>query len=180
MDNKYKNDETMIYVGSTIAPLYKRFACHKADSKNPEKNMKLFSKMNETDINDWYIELYEDCSCERREQLLRREGQVIREIGTLNKQIAGRTIKEWAEDNKEQLKEYHKEWREDNKEKTKEYNQEYIKENKDKIKQQTSERIFCECGCGVRRNNIAAHKQTPKHERIMKELAKKEILDEQI
>ena len=182
MDNKYKNgkiytirnknDNTLIYVGSTIGPLYKRFSQHKIDSKKPEnKNRQIYIKMNETnfnDFNDWYIELYEDYPCERREQLLQREGQVIREIGTLNKQIAGRTIKEWAEDNKEQLKEYHKEWREDNKEKTKEYNQEYIKENKDKIKQQTSERIFCECGCGVRRNNIAAHKQTPKHERIMK------------
>jgi hypothetical protein len=37
----------------------------------------------------WYIELNEDCPCERKEQLTQREGQVIREIGTLNKRIKG-------------------------------------------------------------------------------------------
>ena len=47
MDNKYKNgkiytirnrsNEALIYVGSTIGPLYKRFALHKSVSKKPEK-----------------------------------------------------------------------------------------------------------------------------------------------
>ena len=46
--------------------------------------------MNETDINDWYIELYEDCPCERKEQLTQREGQVIREVATLNMIISGK------------------------------------------------------------------------------------------
>jgi len=47
--------------------------------------------MRETNINDWYIELYEDFPTERKEQLNKREGVIIREIGTLNKNIAGRT-----------------------------------------------------------------------------------------
>jgi hypothetical protein len=51
--------------------------------------------MKETDMKDWYIELYEDYICERKEQLTQREGQVIREIGTLNKLIAGRTKQEY-------------------------------------------------------------------------------------
>ena len=95
MDNKYKNgkiytirnknDDSLIYVGSTIGPLYKRFSNHKSAAKNPYcANTLLYKKISETDINDWYIELYEDCECERREHLTRREGQIIREIGTLN------------------------------------------------------------------------------------------------
>jgi hypothetical protein len=36
---------------------------------------------------DWYIELYEDFAHERMEQLLKREDDVIREIGALKKQI---------------------------------------------------------------------------------------------
>ena len=47
--------------------------------------------MRETNINDWYIEFYEDFPTERKEQLNKREGVIIREIGTLNKNIAGRT-----------------------------------------------------------------------------------------
>ena len=46
------------------------------------------------DWNDWYIELYENYPCENKEQLNKREGEIIREIGTVNKQIAGRTYKE--------------------------------------------------------------------------------------
>ena len=80
-----RNDDTLIYVGSTVQPLYKRFSKHKSDSKNPYcANTLLYKKISETDINDWYIELYEDVPCDRKEQLTRREGQVIREIGTLN------------------------------------------------------------------------------------------------
>ena len=108
---RYKNDNSLIYVGSTVQPLYKRFAMHKVHSKDPKnENILLYNKFNETDINDWYIELYEDCPCERREQVTQREGQVIREIGTLNKNIAGRTCKEWREENKDKINEKHKEY----------------------------------------------------------------------
>ena len=140
-----KNDDSLIYVGSTIGPLHKRWYEHKSDSKKPvNENRLLYSKMKETDINDWYIELYEDYSCERKEQLTQREGQVIREIGTLNKIIAGRTNKEWFEENKTHIKEYKKEYQETNKEKIKEYNEnnkgkkkeynkQYKETNKEKI-----------------------------------------------
>jgi hypothetical protein len=168
MDNKYKNgkiytiryrnDDALIYVGSTVVPLCKRWSQHKTDSKKGKnENRQLYIKMNETDINDWYIELYEDCSYERREQLLQREGQVIREIGTLNMIISGRTNKEWFEENKTHVKEYKKE-----------YHKEYKEDNKEYIK----EKILCECGCSIYRNNIARHKQTRNHLDIMKELAK--------
>ena len=46
------------------------------------------------DWNDWYIEKWK-FPCENKEQLNKREeGEMIREIGTVNKQIAGRTYKE--------------------------------------------------------------------------------------
>ena len=170
---RYKNDDSLIYVGSTVQPLYKRWSQHKSDSKNPEKeNIQLYSKMNETDINDWYIELYEDCSYERREQLLQREGQVIREIGTLNKNITGRTNKEYRKDNKEKYQTYGKEFREDNKEKIQEFKKEWYQNNKEQIRTRVNELVFCDCGCSVNMSNIARHNKSPKHAMIMKELAK--------
>jgi hypothetical protein len=42
----------------------------------------------------WYIELYEN-----KEQLCRREVEIIRLMGTLNSEIAGRTRKEWGKEN---------------------------------------------------------------------------------
>ena len=110
-DNKYKNskiytlrnknDNNLIYVGSTIQPLYKRFSAHKKNSKY--KNTLLYKKMNETDLNDWYIELYEDYPCERKEQLNKREGEIIREIGTLNKYIAGGAVTKYINIDNEHL-----------------------------------------------------------------------------
>jgi hypothetical protein len=44
-----------------------------------------------------YIYIYEDFPCNSKQELNRREGEVIREIGTINKQIAGRTKKEYPE-----------------------------------------------------------------------------------
>ena len=99
-----KNDDSLIYVGSTVQPLFKRWFEHKSKANNKKYetyNKLLYQKIRETNIEDWYIELYEEFSCENKEQLNKREGQIIREIGTLNKQIAGRTSKEYIEDNKD-------------------------------------------------------------------------------
>ena len=120
-----KNDDTLIYVGSTVQPLFKRWHQHKK-SINNEKSIKynypLYKKIRETNIEDWYIELYEEFSCENKEQLNKREGQIIREIGTLNKRIEGRTHKEWYEANRNIILE-----------KNKEYNKEYYEANKQKV-----------------------------------------------
>jgi hypothetical protein len=128
--------------------------------------------MKETDMKDWYIELYEDYPCERKDQLSQREGQVIREIGTLNTRIAGRTIQEWNEDNQEKIQEY----RENHKETKKEFNKEYYQNNKEKLKEYHkeygAERVVCDCGCTSRRDQIERHKRSLKHGKIMKELAK--------
>jgi hypothetical protein len=72
---------------------------------------------------------YENYPCENEEQLNKREGEIIREIGTVNNYIAGRTLEEYYEDNKEKRKGY----RETNKDKTKsddEKRKESRKENK--------------------------------------------------
>ena len=116
---RYKNDDSLIYVGLTVQPLFKRWHQHKKNSIN-EKSIKynypLYKKIRETNIEDWYIELYEEFSCENKEQLNKREGQIIREIGTLNKRIEGRTPKEYRDSNKELISEKKKIYNKNNKE----------------------------------------------------------------
>ena len=92
-----------IYVGSTIQSLAVRMSGHR---RTYEKNKGLGkSKEIVKNINDWKIELHESYPCNTRQELCRREGEVIREIGTLNKCIAGRTQKERYHEYKDKLKE---------------------------------------------------------------------------
>ena len=73
-----KNDDTLIYVGSTTQPLFKRWYEHKFRLKNEKYNNILNQKMKETNIEDWYVELYEDFPTERKEQLNKRQGEIIK------------------------------------------------------------------------------------------------------
>jgi len=85
------------------------------------------------DWGDWYIELYEDFSCDNKEQLCKREGEFIREIVTLNKQIAGRTAKEWGEDSPDKKRASCKKYPENHREERLEYKKEYKEKRKEKI-----------------------------------------------
>jgi hypothetical protein len=93
---------------------------------------------------DWsicYIELYENYNCNNKEELNKKEGEIIRlfmndiNYNVINKCIAGRTRKEWCEDNENYLKEWCKEYRNnpDNKDKIKESHLKWRENNRDII-----------------------------------------------
>ena len=148
-------DNNLIYVGSTTQQLSKRMVEHRSKhNKEPSENFTkpLYVKMRELGIEIFYIELYEDFPCERKEQLEKREGEVIREIGTLNRVIAGVQYRQ----NK---KEYHKE---------------YYSANHDELRQKQNaygrEKLTCECGCVSTNNGIFTHKKSKKHSKLMESL----------
>jgi hypothetical protein len=98
---RYRGDNNLVYVGSTTQNLSARMGAHRRKCRNAndiEYNKYLYQKMREVNnIDNWYIELYQASPCENKEQLCREEGKVIREIGILNQQIAGRTRTEYEE-----------------------------------------------------------------------------------
>ena len=163
-----KSNDEMVYVGSTIEQLCSRFSKHKYESKR-KPNIYFYSFVENWD--DWYIELYENIKCENKEQLLKREGEVMREIGTLNKVIAGSSISISEQD-------YMKRYREENKEKIKElkllnYNQnkEIILE-KSKIRYENNkEKVKCSCGCFTSKHHIKRHEKSSKHVNLIKLLS---------
>jgi hypothetical protein len=177
---RHKNDDSLIYVGSTVQALYQRWVMHIAACLNLKYQTPLYKKMREYDINDWYIELYEDIECEKKEQLLKREGEVIRQIGTLNKVIAGgsdkKTRKEIYEKYKDKSKETQKKYYEKNKEKYQEYQKKYQEANKEKLqawyKEKRSIHMTCVCGCVYTVQHKIRHMKSQKHINIMKELTK--------
>ena len=177
-----RTDETLIYVGSTIQPLTKRWGDHKNQTKY--QNMLIYKTIN-NNWNDWYIELYEEYPCENKEQLCKREGEVIRLIGTLNSRIEGRTRQEYYQDNKKELLQIKKEYYENHKEYITQYkklyhinNKEHIhqikkenyEDNKDNILTKLRERITCECGCILSRGNTTRHKKSLKHIQLLENI----------
>ena len=138
-----RSDDTLIYVGSTTRALSQRMTEHRSNCKLG-KCVSLYDYIVNDDWGDWYIELYEVYPCNSKEELLKKEGDIIRQIGTINKCIAGRTRKEWCEDNAEYKKEYNKKYREENAEKYKKYreeNAEYIKEKHKKYYEDNADKI---------------------------------------
>ena len=84
------NDD--IYVGSTCNILTKRFSHHKAIIST-EQQRPLYKLMAEIGFERFRIELIENYPCKDKYELRQREGHYIREMGTLNICIAGRTKK---------------------------------------------------------------------------------------
>ena len=96
-----------VYIGSTVQPLHKRFHDHKTTLTS-----KKYTTAREVlKCGEAKIELIEDYPCEKKSELNRREGQVMR--GYDNRvivKIAGRTPAEWRADNKEHIAAYQKEY----------------------------------------------------------------------
>ena len=170
------DDDKAIYVGSTIQPLSTRMAKHRSGN-----DCTLYHYVN-CNWDNWYIELYEEYPCNNKQLLEKREGEVIRLIGSINKRIEGRTKKEYREDNKEKKEKIDKQYRKDNKEKLqkyfKEYHidnkekkiekaKEYYENNKEKVKEYKKQyqkiKVICDhCGCEVCKKGLNRHQKTNK------------------
>ena len=78
------NDNSLIYVGRTTQSLSKRWYDHKISIKYYSELP--FYKLI-TDVNDWYIQLEEEFPCDNKEQLEKREYEIMRDISTLNSKL---------------------------------------------------------------------------------------------
>ena len=191
-----------IYVGSTTQPLSKRMVWHRSTMKREKIcNRKVYKHMNDLGIENFYIELYESYPCNSCEELTKREGQIIRDIGTLNMTIAGQNGKEYREANKEKISEQRKEfyrankgqileqrkeyyeankgqiheqkkcYRETNQDKIKEHMKAYYKDNKDTILQGKCKPYTCECGRTIQYGIKARHFRSKVHKDYMSSIS---------
>ena len=95
-----------VYIGSTCSSLLKRMCSHKSEYKRLLKGEKFNKKTSHQVLKyaDAFIELIEVFPCNSKQELLKREGEIIRTTPhCVNDKIAGRTDKEWLEDNKEHV-----------------------------------------------------------------------------
>lgn len=183
----HKTDK--FYIGSTTQPLHKRLYEHRGKYKaNKRDNMSSFIIL---DMGDEYIELLETFKCESKNELEKREGELIREHrnNCVNMLIAGRTHKEWYEDhrdeqiervknyvenNRDKVSAYQKQYGIDHKEDIKEYREnnrdklskqykQWAKDNKDKLIERMKIKTTCQCGITYNKTHKNRHEQSKKH-----------------
>ena len=125
------------YIGSTTQPLSKRLSCHKGKYKNYLDGKTNYTTSFEIiEYGDAYIELLEECPCDNKMMLHKKEGGCIRnEPNCVNKVITGRTQREYKIDNADKIKQYLVKYVEQNADKIKAQQKQY-RENKKKMEQQ--------------------------------------------
>ena len=137
------DDDT--YVGSTVARLSKRMSKHREDMRQETRKSRLYEKMRELGSDKFCIELLEECPVDNIEQLRKKEGEYIRQQGTLNMSIAGRSKKEWIEENIDERKEFLTNYYRNNPEKFKQY------------QENNKQKVACLCGSTVSKHHWKEH-----------------------
>jgi len=158
----------LVYVGSTTQTLSARKKGHKRDYNCWLEGKTTFvSSFKIIELGDYYIELEEYFTCNSKEELNRREGEIIRQTNCVNKVVPGRTKKEYYEENKDKINKKHKKHYEKNKEKILEKNKKYNGENREKIAERQKGKITCECGRIVRKYGLPEHKRSKVHQKYI-------------
>ena len=178
-----------IYIGSTTQTLSQRLSDHVSQYKRYVRiNDRYITSYEIIKLGDYYITLIEENNFNNKQQLFKREGEVIKLNinNVVNKQITGRTDKEYRQDNKEHLLEQHKQYYNNNKEHLLEQHKQYYNNNKVQIteqnkvyyndkKEQQFQPFVCECGLITSLHHKSRHMKSPKHINILQQLFNNEL-----
>lgn len=138
---KLQCEDGHYYIGSTATELRKRLKGHKDKSKE-SPNQRVYKHINELGWDKVRIVLIEEYPCENKQQLTRKEDEVIRQHRDnplcLNSMCASRTEEQYNE-YLEQHKEYKKQWYEKNKDTVNEYKKSWYMQNRERILQKRKE-----------------------------------------
>jgi hypothetical protein len=136
-----------VYIGSTcVKYLSQRLQAHLEKYKeyiNLNRYNQKYSSFEILECGDYRIELIENHPCNSKDELHKREGYFIKELNSVNKNIAGRKRQQrYIEDKDRILKQQKK----------------YEKKNKEIISAKRSVKKECDiCGSFVSKRNMARH-----------------------
>jgi len=144
-----------VYVGSTCDMIAVRWARH---ILSLGKSMTSVDKEVNGDWDNWKIEFYELFPCDCKMMLKRREGEIIKQIGTINQRVAGTS-------KLESQRNYHEKNKDNDKYKEKKIDnyKKYYENNKGKCIARGKEKVECEnCKSLVAKRGMAEHKRSDK------------------
>jgi len=144
----------LVYYGSTIDKLGKRFQHHKCNHKRNKKHASQIL----LEMGECKIELVEYFPCNSKKELLERENYYIENNKCCNYRLS------YVKDMRERRKVHDKKHYEKYREKYLKKFEEYRTENKEKLYARAGQKIECaDCGRFVRRGDIARHKKSKVH-----------------
>ena len=144
------------YIGSTTNRTRRKqqHKCCATNSSAQGYNFKVYKIIRENGgWESWHMINIKEFPCANKREAEAEEDRIIQELkANMNSKRAYQTKKAYREVNKEILAEK---------------NKEYQVKNKDIISIKRSEKIKCMCGCMVSKRNIASHKKSLKHIKIV-------------
>ena len=144
------------YIGSTNhATLAQRLGKHRSNYKDYlNNNNGYISSFEILQYTDHYIELLELYPCNTKDELRRREGEIIRQYKSeiVNISIAGRTAAQYSQENKQVILAKQKQY--------------YIN-NKQLILETQKQTTICECGLTTTFHHKLRHMKSTKHINII-------------
>jgi hypothetical protein len=156
---------------------------HKSDCNNTNSkkhNLKIYVTIRENGgWDNWRIVCLEECDESiktKRQAEMKEENYRLDLKSTMNLQRAYVTIEEMKEysakyraHNSEKLKAKDAQYYADNAEKLKEKQAQYRVNNAEQINARQNQKITCECGCVVIKQNIIRHKKSAKHCKLIQD-----------
>lgn len=139
----------LVYIGSTFSLLSKRHSEHKRNYKTYIKGLRSYvSSFDIMQLGDTHISIIESFPCTNKQDLLKREGDLIRATNCVNIVISGRSQKQYYLDNKARIRDQQRAYKIAN----------YESINKNRLKKKV-----CLCGAFISSSNMARHQKTANH-----------------
>jgi hypothetical protein len=158
------------YLGITYKPLDRAINDYVAQHKlfvNQNEHDDLYKWLKVYDVlenEDYTINLLEEFPCAHKRDLLARSFELQSQGNYINAYRRG-VLSKYKD-----IKEYREQYYIDNKDCINEYSRGYYENNMEKEKKRKNEKIQCGCGCSVTYSNLAKHKKTNKHHKLMAKL----------
>ena len=162
-----------IYVGSTTQTLAQRLSKHTSDYRQYVRTNNVYvSSFEIIKLGDSYITLIEENNFNNRQQLFRREGEIMKlNTNVVNNNISGRTQAEYKVDNKEYILQYSQ----GNKQVILAKQKQYYINNKQLILEKNKQTFTCICGVIIRTSDKLKHMKTNKHINLIQQLFNNEL-----
>jgi len=165
----------MVYIGSTIN-FEKRMNLHKRE--NNDTSCSLLTKPIHFEIIDsreyklvktlrlmeqFYLDNTININKQRAYSNLFIKRKQKKQYHIKNRKRIRETKRKYRKNNKEKLDKQNQEYRIKNREKILKQKKEYFIKNRENISKLKKEKVKCECGCILRKSDLARHKRSPKH-----------------